>query len=201
MLSVAAASEKLAVEGGNPVRTTSLPPWPAFGEDDIAAVAEVLRSGKVNYWTGNEGRQFEKEFAEFTQSHYAIALANGSVALEAALHGLDIRPGDEVVVPSRTFIASASSIALRGARPVVADIDVSSQTLTSASVEAVLTSRTKAIMVVHLAGWPCDMDPILNLAEANGLYVIEDCAQAHGATYKGRPVGSLGDVGAFSFCQ
>ncbi len=201
MLNVSADPIKLAVDGGTPVRTVPLPSWPSFGEDDVAAVTKVLRSGKVNYWTGSEGRQFEQEYAAFTQTPYAIALANGSVALEAALHGLGIKQGDEVIVPSRTFIASASCIALRGARPVFADIDANSQTLTSDAVQALLSPRTKAIMVVHLAGWPCDMEPICDLARTHGLYVIEDCAQAHGATYKGRPVGSMGDVGAFSFCQ
>ena len=201
MLDVSADSIKLAVDGGTPVRTIPVPSWPSFGEDEIAAVANVLRSGKVNYWTGNEGRQFEQEYAAFTQTPYAIALANGSVALEAALHGLGIKQGDEVIVPSRTFIASASCIALRGARPVVADIDANSQTLTSDAVQAVLSPRTRAILVVHLAGWPCDLEPICSLARSHGLHVIEDCAQAHGATYKGRPVGSMGDVGTFSFCQ
>jgi len=201
MLNIITEVGKLAVDGGSPVRTIPLPPWPYFGEDEISAVTNVLRSAKVNYWTGSECKQFEQEYAAFTQTPYAIALANGTVALEAALHGLGIERGDEVIVPSRTFIASASCIAIRGARPVVADVDFNSQTLTKDTIEAVLSPRTKAILVVHLAGWPCDMDPICDLARAHGIYIIEDCAQAHGATYKGRPVGSMGDVGAFSFCQ
>ena len=160
-----------------------------------------MQSGKVNYWTGDEGRLFEAEFAAFTRSKHAIALANGTVALELALCVLGVRPGDEVIVPSRTFIASASCVVMRGAVPVVADVDRNSQNINADAIRAALTPRTRAVIAVHLAGWPCDMDPILKLARERGLWVIEDCAQAHGATYKGRPVGSMGDVNAFSFCQ
>jgi dTDP-4-amino-4,6-dideoxygalactose transaminase len=176
-------------------------PWPSFSEDEIEAAAEVLRSGKVNYWTGPQGRFFESEFAEFTGCKYAISLANGTVALECALKALGVGPGDEVVTTSRTFIASASCAVMLGARPTMADIDHDSQNITAASIRNVLTPRTKAIVAVHLAGWPCEMDDILGLARERGIHVVEDCAQATGATYKGRPVGSLGDVAAFSFCQ
>jgi len=175
--------------------------WPCYSENEIAAVSAVLRSGKVNYWTGEECHKFENEFAALCNTKYAIALANGSVALELALRALDIGPGDEVVVPPRTFIATASAVVNCGARPVFADVDHCSQNLTVDTIQNVLSSNTKAIIAVHLAGWPCDMDPILELASKHKLKVIEDCAQAHGATYKGRPVGSLGDVAAFSFCQ
>lgn len=191
----------LAIDGGKPIRTTPFPAWPDFAEDEIEVVNEVLRSGKVNYWTGQEGRLFEREFADFTGCRYAVALANGTVALELALYALGIGPGDEVIVTSRTFIASASCTVMRGATPVMADVDPVSQNITAETIAAVLTPRTKAIITVHLAGWPCDMDPILALAREKGVFVIEDCAQAHGATYKGRPVGSMGDVAAFSFCQ
>lgn len=200
-LSFTNVSNQLAIAGGKPVRCQPFIPWPSFSSDEIGAARRVLESGKVNYWTGDEGRQFEAEFAAFTGSHNAIALANGTVALESALYALGIGPGDEVVVASRTFIASASCAVMRGAVPVVADIDTDSQNITADTVEAVLTPHTRAIIAVHLAGWPCDMDSILTLARDRGLKVIEDCAQAHGATYKGRPVGSMGDVGAFSFCQ
>lgn len=200
-MSVAVQPEQLALEGGSPVRRTPFAPWPYFGEDEIQAAVEVLHSGKVNYWTGNQCRLFEQEYAEFTGTQFAIALANGTVALEAALHGLGIGAGDEVIVPARTFIASASCVAVRGARPVVADVDPDSQTLTAETIRAVLSPRSKAIVAVHLAGWPCEMDQICELARSKGIYVIEDCAQAHGATYKGRPVGGLADVGTFSFCQ
>lgn len=176
-------------------------PWPVFQADEIAAAERVLKSGKVNYWTGDEGRRFEEEFATFTKSAYAVAVANGTVALELALVALGIGPGDEVVTTSRTFIASASAVVMRGAIPVFADVDPVSQNLTAETVKDVLSPRTRAIIAVHLAGWPCDMDPLLELARQYDLKVIEDCAQAHGATYKGKPVGSLGDVSAFSFCQ
>ena len=192
---------KLAVDGGPSVRTGAFSPWPFFDEELIEASSKVLRSGRVNYWTGEEGRLFEKEYAEAIGSQHAIALTNGTVALELALYGLGIGPGDEVIVPSRTFIASASCAVMRGATPVVADVDRDSQNLTVGTIRAATTPRTKAIVAVHLAGWPCDLDPIMEFAEARGIKVIEDCAQAHGATYKGRQVGSIGHVGAFSFCQ
>ncbi len=179
----------------------SFPPWPVFADDEVEAAAAVLRSGRVNYWTGTECRAFEREYAAHCGTAYAVAVANGTLALELALIGLGIGPGDEVVVPSRTFIATASAAVMRGAVPVVADIDPDSQNVTAETIAAVLTPRTRAIIVVHLAGWPCEMDPILDLARARGLKVIEDCAQAHGARYRGRPVGGLGDVGCFSFCQ
>lgn len=191
----------LAIDGGDPVRRAPFPPWPHYEPDEIEAVAAVLASGKVNYWTGQGCRQFEAEYAAHAGARHAIALMNGTVALELALYALGIGPGDEVVTTPRTFIASASCAVMRGARPVLADVDPVSGNLTAESVAAVLTPRTRAIIAVHLAGWPCDMDPILELARARGLKVIEDCAQAHGATYKGRPVGGLGDAGAFSFCQ
>jgi len=191
----------IAITGGVPVRRDPFPSWPVLEEDEVEAATTVLRSGKLNYWTGNEGRAFEREFAEFTGCKYAIALANGTVALELALYCLGIGPGDEVVVPSRTFIASASCAVMRGASPVVADVDRDSSNVTAETIERVLTSRTKAIVAVHLAGWPCEMDSILELARKHGIAVVEDCAQAHGARYRGRPVGSFGDVAAFSFCQ
>lgn len=178
-----------------------LAPWPFFCEDEVAAVLSVIRSGNVNYWTGEEGKLFEKEFANAMGCEYGVALTNGTVALELALHALDIGPGDEVIVPTRTFLATASCAVMHGAIPVVADVDPVSQNMTAETIKAVLTDKTKAIIVVHLAGWPCDMDPILALAKKHNLKVIEDCAQAHGAMYKGRYVGSFGDASAFSFCQ
>jgi dTDP-4-amino-4,6-dideoxygalactose transaminase len=179
----------------------TLSAWPAYEQDEIDAVIEVLRSGKVNYWTGDIGKQFEREFAEHCGSKYAIALANGTLALELALESAGIGPGDEVVVTARTFVASASCILRIGARPVFADVSLDSQNLTPESVEAVLTPKTKAVVAVHHAGWPCDMDGLMALAEQHNLVIVEDCAQAHGAKYKGRPVGGLGHVAAFSFCQ
>jgi dTDP-4-amino-4,6-dideoxygalactose transaminase len=175
--------------------------WPVFAEDEIEAAARVLRSGRANYWTGQEGREFEREFAPFAGCTHAVAIANGTLALECALRALGIGPGDEVVTSSRTFIASASSAVMLGARPVFADVDRESQNITAESVRHVLTPRTRAIIPVHLAGWPCEMDEIMALAREHGIKVLEDCAQAQGATYKGRPVGSLGDLAAFSFCE
>jgi dTDP-4-amino-4,6-dideoxygalactose transaminase len=197
----AVQASRLAVDGGPPVRTRPFAPWPSFSREEIDAAARVLESGKVNYWTGQEGRHFESEFAAFVGCKHAVAVANGTVALELALEGLGIGPGDEVVVPSRTFIASASCAVMRGARPVIADVDPESQNISAETIRQVLTPRTRAIIAVHLAGWPCDMDPILEIAREHGLKVIEDCAQAHGASYKGRTVGSMGDANAFSFCQ
>lgn len=180
---------------------TPFPPWPSFSEEEADAVSRVLRSGRVNYWTGEECRAFEREFAEWAGTRHAIALANGTVALDLALRGLGIGPGDEVVVTPRTFLASVSCVVNAGATPVFADVDRDSGNITAETIAAVLTPRTKAVIPVHLAGWPCDMDPIMALSERHGFNVIEDCAQAHGARYKGRPVGSIGHVGAWSFCQ
>ncbi len=162
---------------------------------------DVILSNKVNYWTGQETRYFEKEFAVWAGTEYAVALANGTVALDLALKALQIGVGDEVIVTSRTFLASVSSIVNAGAVPVFADVDLDSQNITPESIQRVLTPRTRAIICVHLSGWPCDMDPIMALAKSHDLKVIEDCAQAHGALYKGRPVGSIGHIGAWSFCQ
>ncbi|BBB28719.1 DegT/DnrJ/EryC1/StrS family aminotransferase [Neptunomonas japonica] len=180
---------------------TPFSPWPSFTEEEAQAVQRVLLSNKVNYWTGQEGRRFEEEFAVFSECSHAIAVANGTLALDLALKGVGLVVGDEVIVTSRTFIASASSVVTAGCVPVFADVDSDSQNITAASIEAVITSKTRAIICVHLAGWPCDMDPIMALAAKYDLKVIEDCAQAHGAKYKGRSVGSIGDIGCWSFCQ
>jgi dTDP-4-amino-4,6-dideoxygalactose transaminase len=191
----------LAIDGGSPVRENPFPAWPVFSREDIDAVEAVLLSGKVNYWTGQESRNFEVEFAHFCRAKHAVALANGTVALELALKSLGVGPGDEVVVTSRSFFASASAIVLQGAKAVFVDVDPDTQNITAETIAPALSSRTKAIIAVHLAGMPCDMDPIMDLAKAHELFVVEDCAQAHGALYKGRPVGGLGHAAAFSFCQ
>ncbi|NQZ23885.1 MAG: DegT/DnrJ/EryC1/StrS aminotransferase family protein [Colwellia sp.] len=180
---------------------TPFSPWPSFTDQEIDAVSTVLRSNKVNYWTGQEGKAFEKEFAQFCDSKYAVAVANGTLALDLALKVLDIKAGDEVIVTPRTFIASISSIINIGATPVFADVELDSQNISARTIADVLSKRTKAIMCVHLAGWPCEMDDIMALAQTYDLFVIEDCAQAHGSTYKGKPVGSIGHIGAWSFCQ
>jgi dTDP-4-amino-4,6-dideoxygalactose transaminase len=180
---------------------TSFASWPSFSAEEADAVARVVLSNKVNYWTGTECREFEKEFAAWCGVPHAVALANGTLALDVALKALGIGPGDEVVVTPRTFIASVSCVVNAGATPVFADVDVETGNITVQTIAAVLTPATRAVICVHLAGWPCDMDPIMALAEQHGLKVIEDCAQAHGARYKGRSVGSIGHVGAWSFCQ
>lgn len=180
---------------------TPFSPWPHFTEEEADAVHRVVMSNKVNYWTGTETREFEKEFAAWCGTTHAVALANGTLALDVALKALEIGPGDEVVVTPRTFIASVSCVVNAGATPVFADVEPNSGNITAQTIATVLSSRTKAIICVHLAGWPCDMDPIMALANQHDLKVIEDCAQAHGARYKGRSVGSIGHVGAWSFCQ
>lgn len=179
----------------------SFPSWPSYSEEEALAVQRVLASNRVNYWTGTECRQFESEFAAWVGTKYSVSLANGTLALELALRALGIGPGDEVIVTPRTFIASVSCVVSVGATPVFADVDYESGNLTAQTIAAVLSSRSRAIICVHLAGWPCDMDPIMALSTKHGLKVIEDCAQAHGALYKGRMVGSIGHVGAWSFCQ
>lgn len=180
---------------------TPFSPWPSYTPEEAEAIQRVLLSNKVNYWTGQECREFEKEFAAWTDSKYAVALANGTLALDVALQALDISDGDEVIVTPRTFIASVSSVVNAGATPVFADIDADTQNIEAHTIAKVITPKTKAVVVVHLAGMPADMDAIMALAEKHGFYVIEDCAQAHGAKYKGRSVGSIGHVGAWSFCQ
>lgn len=176
-------------------------PWPAYSPEEIRAVAEVLASNRVNYWTGDLCRDFERRFANWVGTRHAVALSNGTTALEACLHALKIGPGDEVITTPRTFVASASCVAMAGATPVFADVDADTQGLSADTIRAVLTPRTRAVICVHLGGVPCDMDPIMALADRHGFKVIEDCAQAHGARYRGRSVGSIGHIAAWSFCQ
>ena len=175
--------------------------WPSFSEEEVKAVGEVLYSGKVNYWTGIQTKQFEREFSIWSESKYAVALGNGTLALDVAFKALDIGVGDEVIVTPRTFIASVSSIVNSGATPIFADVDLNSQNITVESIQSTITKKTKAIICVHLAGWPCEMDEIMDLANEFNLFVIEDCAQAHGSKYKGKPIGSIGHIGCWSFCQ
>ncbi len=183
------------------------PPWPSFTKEESDAVSNVLLSNKVNYWTGNESREFEREFAKFAGTEHAIAVANGTLAIDLAFHGLGIgshnggTAEDEVIVTSRSFMASASAIVNAGARPVFADVDAQSGNISGATVAPVITSNTRAILAVHLAGWPCDMEDLRTAISGRNIKLVEDCAQAHGALYKGKPVGGLGDVAAWSFCQ
>ncbi|RIX27010.1 DegT/DnrJ/EryC1/StrS family aminotransferase [Sphingomonas edaphi] len=186
---------------------SSFASWPCFSQEEADAVRDVLLSNRVNYWTGGEGRHFESEFAAWSGARHAIALANGTVALDLALRGLGIGSAnggsadDEVVVTPRTFLASVSTVVNAGAIPVFADVDRDSGNLNAKTIAKVISPRTRAVVVVHLAGWPADLDPIIALAADHDFFVIEDCAQAHGARYKGKSVGSIGHVGAWSFCQ
>ena len=175
-------------------------PWPSFTDEEINSVKDVLISNKVNYWTGEECRKFEKEFAAWSDSKYAVSLANGTLALDIAFKALDIAEGDEVIVTSQSYIASVTSIINSNAKPIFVDIDPESQNITPSNIRAAITSKTKAIVCVHLAGWPCEMDEIITIANDHDLFIIEDCAQAHGAKYKGVSVGSMKatlDVGVF----
>lgn len=181
--------------------TNNLKNWPNFSKAEIQAVQTVLLSNNVNYWTGQETKLFEKEFSEWSGSKFSVALANGTVALELGLRALDVKPDDEVIVTPRSFIASASAVVNAGGKPVFADVNLSTGNIDVKSIEQKITKKTKAIICVHLGGLPCEMDEIMNLAKNNKLYVIEDCAQAHGALYKGKSVGTIGDIGAWSFCQ
>src|SRR5205085_7744433 len=180
---------------------TSVAPWPNYTEEEQQAVAQVLASGRVNYWTGEEARTFEREYAQWAESERAVALFNGTVALDLALRALEIGPGDEVIVTPRTFIASISCVTNVGATPVFADVDPDSGNLTAETVDPGITPRTRAIIPVHLGGWPCEMPALRSLADERGLVIIEDCAQAHGAAIDGRNVGTFGRIGCWSFCQ
>ncbi len=194
-------AEKLAIEGGPKAVTNKLTPWPKFDENAIRAVEQVLRSGKVNYWTGPKGMEFEKKFAAWQGSRFAISASSGTSALHVALTALGIGPGDEVIVPSYTFIASSFSIVQAGAIPRFADVNQDDHCISIASAEKLVNKRTKAIMPVHLYGNVCDMDPILAFAKKHKLFVVEDNAEAFGGVYKGKKTGTLGHVAACSFCQ
>lgn len=180
---------------------TNFSPWPCFSDKEAEIAKNIILSNKVNYWTGSKCREFEKEFAVFSDCKFAIAVGNGTLALDLALKSLCIGKGDEVIVTSRTFLASVTSIVNAGAKPVFVDISCESQNITLDTIKPAINLRTKAIMCVHLAGWPCDMKKILSFAKKHNLFVIEDCAQAHGASFEGKSVGSFGDVGCWSFCQ
>ena len=180
---------------------TAFSPWPSFTDEEVDAVAETLRSNRVNQWTGEHVRQFETEFSQWCGTGYAVAVSNGTLALDLALKALKIGPGDEVIVTPRTFMASVSSVVTAGAKPVFADVDRDTGNITHETTGPHITKRTKAILPVHLAGWPVDIAAINELVSALDVFVIEDCAQAHGAVVRDRSVGSLGDIGAWSFCQ
>jgi dTDP-4-amino-4,6-dideoxygalactose transaminase len=176
-------------------------PWPYFSDDEIQAVVNVLKSGRINQWTGNEINAFEKEFSHYIGTNHAVAIANGSLALDLALMALNIGKGDEVIVTPRSFVASAGCVALRGAIPVFVDVDPVSQNITPETVSKAVSKKTKAVIAVNLAGWPCDLKRIKSLCEQNKIFLIEDCAQSLGAKFEGNMAGSFGDCAIFSFCQ
>ncbi len=179
----------------------TLPPWPHHEQDEIDAVVEILRTGRTNQWTGDTVRQFEAACEDWFGLTHALAVANGTVAIELALRGLEIGPGDDVLVSSRSFVASATMPLLVGAMPVFADVSIEHGNVTVETLEAARTPATRCAIVVHLCGWPCDMSKIMAWANQHGISVIEDCAQAHGAQVSGHSVGSFGQASAFSFCQ
>ena len=195
------SKDTLAINDGPKLINAPLTPWPIYEDDEISAVTEVLKSGKVNYWAGQKCDEFEKKFSELCGCKYGVAVANGTLSLELALKAIDIKPEDEVIVTSRSFFASVSAIIVSGATPIFCDVKLDSGNMTAEKIAQKISPRTKAVIVVHLAGWPCDMDPIMALAYEHDLIIIEDCAQAHGASYKGRPIGGIGHIGSFSFCQ
>lgn len=192
---------RLALEGARPVRSDPIPQWPFYDADEIAAVATILGSGRVNQWTGSTIKTFEEELASYIGQPHAVAVANGSVALEIALRALKIGDGDEVIVPARSFVASASSVSVVGATPIFADVELDTQVITPATIKPLIGPRTRAVIPVHLNGRPCDMPGIMQLAERHGLVVVEDCAQSIGASIDGRKIGAFGHAAAFSFCQ
>lgn len=178
-----------------------LSPWPYYDDEQLSNVTQILQSGKVNYWTGTHGKFFEKEFSVKFDVKYSVALANGSLALSCAYLALDLNEGDEIITTPRTFIATSSSAVLLGLKPVFVDVDINSGNITAENIEPAINKKTKAIVVVHLAGWPAEMDRICELARKNGLYIIEDCSQAHGAKINNKNVGTFGDMATWSFCQ
>lgn len=175
--------------------------WPSYSSEEISSVVKVLRSNKVNYLFGNKGKEFEASFSKYIGSEYSLAVANGTLALDLCLRACKISTGDEVIVTSRSFVASASCILALGAIPIFSDVDINSQNITPHHISSLISRRTKAIICVHFAGYPCEMPEIMKFAKKNNIYVIEDCAQAHGATINGKSVGTFGDINAWSFCN
>ncbi len=194
-------ANKLAIDGGAKSVTNQLTMWPEFDEKAIHSVEEVLRSGKVNYWTGKKGMEFEKKYARWQGSKYAISAGTGTAALHVALSALGVGPGDEVIVPSYTFIATSFSVLQAGAIPRFADVNIDDHCISIESSERLVNKRTKAMIPVHLYGNVCDMDEIMSFARKHGLYVIEDNAEAFGGEYKGKKTGTISHIAACSFCQ
>ena len=197
MTAAPASAAGLAVLGGPPLRTEPFPSWPVFGAEEEAAVLEVLRSG--SWFLGERVSEIEERFPRFHQARHGVAVSSGTAALQVALEAAGVRLGDEVIVPSYTFVATAASVALVGAVPVFADVDPGNYCIDPAAVEAAITERTRAVVAVHFAGHPADLDALGRLCRARGLRLIEDAAQAHCAEWRSRRVGAIGDLGTFSF--
>jgi dTDP-4-amino-4,6-dideoxygalactose transaminase len=189
---------RLAMHGGEPVRTTPIGQWPEFGHEEEQLLLAALRSGKWGSLDGTYVNEFERRFAEFQAATYAVTTVNATMGLAVAYKAIGLGPGDEVIVPAYTFIATGSAAVMIGAIPVFADVDPETLLISPESIDAAVTPRTKAVVPVHHGGSPVDMDAVLDVAKRRGLRVVEDAAQAHGAAWRGRPVGAIGDVGVFS---
>ena len=174
--------------------------YPNFNQNTLKRVQQVLKSGRVNYWTGNECKEFEKEFSNYHNVKYSLTVSNGSVALEIALKALNLKKTDSIIVTPRSFVISASCVLNLGLKPIFADVDDNGN-LSVEGIKKVYNKNVKAIIVVHLNGLPCDLDPILEFVKKNKIFLVEDCSQAHGAVYKGKKVGSFGHISTWSFCQ
>ncbi len=193
-------AEKEIVMNGAGIEEIGFPMWPQFAPETLTDIQEPIANGKVNYWTGKKGMEFEEQFREWAGATMAVSCTNGTAALHIGISALGIGPGDEVIVPSYSFIASSFAVVQAGAIPVFADV-TEDHTIDPASIEKLITKRTKGIVVVHLYGVVADMGPILEIAKKHNLYVIEDVAQCIGGEYNGKKAGTIGDVGCFSFCQ
>lgn len=198
------SNNQLALFGGAPIRTKPFPKYPVMGQEEINSVAEVVKSGNlsmfdVDFLGGEKVKKFEHDFADYHNIRYAISVNSGTAALHVALAAAGVGPGDEVIVPPYTFSASATSILMNNAIPIFVDVEPRTFNLDPDKIECAITSRTKAMIVVHLLGHPADMDRIMKIAQKHRLFVIEDCAQSPGAEYKKRKVGTFGNLSTFSF--
>lgn len=191
--------EKLAILGGTPLKQNPFPNWPQYDQQEEKALMDVLHSGVWWRTPGTRTLQFEQDFARYHQVNHGVACTNGTAALEIAVAALGIGSGDEVIVPDFTFVATASAVLANGAMPVMVDVDPDTFNINPDLVEKAITSRTKAVICVHLGGMPCDMDRLLEIAKKHKLFLIEDSAHAHGSEWKGKKAGSMGDCGTFSF--
>jgi dTDP-4-amino-4,6-dideoxygalactose transaminase len=192
-------TEKLAIEGGDPVRREAFPAWPIWDQSEEKQLLEVLHSGHWGMLSGTKVHAFERAFADYQQAKHGICVVNGTAALEIAIRAVGVGPGDEVITTPYTFVATVNASLAVGAVPILVDVDPATFCIDVEQIESAITPRTKAILPVHIGGHPADMDAILDIARKHGLRVVEDACQAWGAEWRGRRVGALGDLGAFSF--